>query len=91
MVPITATISVKDDADQNPFVTLVSIVSNEPGNPHDISAAISTAATNFSLMSARTGNNKAGRVYTITYSARNYCGSVAVATATVTVLHDERK
>lgn len=89
MVPISATISVKDDVDQNPLVTLDSIESNEPGNPHDVSANIGTGATTFSLMSSRTGSNKAGRVYTITYSARNYCGSTAIATATVTVPHDK--
>ncbi|BFG81416.1 hypothetical protein PTKU46_94500 [Paraburkholderia terrae] len=91
MVPISATVMVKDDVDQNPFVTLVSVASNEPGNPHDIAAAIGTGATSFSLMSTRTGNNKAGRVYTVTYSARNYCGSTTTATATVTVPHDQSK
>ncbi len=91
MIPITATVSVQDDVDPNPIVMLVSIVSNESGNPHDIAGAIGTNTTNFSLMSTRTGTDKAGRVYTITYSAKNYCGNVATATATVSVPHDERK
>jgi hypothetical protein len=89
MVTVTAMISIKDDYDQNPLITLVSVVSNPPGNPGDISADVGTPATSFSVMSARKGNDKAGRVYTATYSAKNYCGSVATAAATVTVPHDQ--
>lgn len=89
MVKITAAISVKDDFDQNPLITLVSVVSNPPGNSGDISADVGTAAATFSVMSARKGGNKAGRVYTATYSAKNYCGGVSTAAATVAVPHDQ--
>jgi hypothetical protein len=91
MVKVTAMISVKDDFDQNPLITLVSVVSNPPGNLGDISADVGTAATSFSVMSARQGNDKAGRVYSATYSAKNYCGSVSTAAATVVVPHDKGK
>ena len=89
MVKITAAISVKDDYDQNPLITLVSVVSNPSGNSGDISADVGTAATTFSVMSARKGSDKAGRVYTAIYSAKNYCGSVSTAATTVTVPHDQ--
>lgn len=91
MVKITAAISVKDDYDQNPLITLVSVVSNPSGNPGDVSADVGTAATTFSVMSARKGNEKAGRTYTATYSAKNYCGGVSTAGATVSVPHDHRE
>nr|WP_311528201.1 hypothetical protein [uncultured Ralstonia sp.] len=91
MVKITAMISVKDDYDQNPLITLVSVVSNPPGASGDISADVGTAATAFNVMSARKGNDKAGRIYTATYSAKNYCGSTSTATATVAVPHDQGK
>jgi hypothetical protein len=81
--------SVRDDFDQNPLITLDSVVSNPPGNPEDISADVGTAATSFSVMSASKGNGKGGRVYTATYSAKNSCGTVSTAAATVVVPHDQ--
>jgi hypothetical protein len=91
MVKVTAMISVKDDYDQNPLITLDSVVSNPPGDPGDISADVGTAATSFGVVSARQGNDKAGRAYIATYSAKNYCGSVSTAAATVVVPHDQGK
>ena len=74
---ITATITVTDNCDPNPTVTLVSVTSNEPetgflGNgdkgPDIEGAAIGTDDRAFSLRSERgTGGQNTGRVYTITY------------------------
>lgn len=91
MVPVKIAVSVQDDIDPKPLVTLVSVTSNQAGNPHDISAAIGTSTTDIGLVSTRTGQDKGGRVYTITYEAQNLCGGQASATTTVTVPHDRRK
>jgi hypothetical protein len=42
------------------------------------------------LKADRDGRNKAGRVYTVIYSATDASGNKATASATVTVTHDER-
>ena len=43
------------------------------------------------LRAEREGKNKAGRIYTITYSATDGSGNKTTASATVTVPHDERE
>ena len=48
--------------------------------------------TKFHMLRAkREGKNKAGRIYTITYSATDGSGNKATASATVTVPHDQGK
>jgi len=91
MVPVRIAVSVQDDIDLHPSITLVSVTSNEAGNPHDISAAIGTSTTDIGLASTRTGQDKAGRTYAITYQAQNVCGGQASATTSVTVPHDQRR
>jgi len=92
LVPITATITVKDDYDPAPEIKLESIVANEPLEKEDIKdAQIGTDDRLFKLKAEREGQNKAGRIYTVTYSATDGSGNKAIATATVTVAHDERK
>lgn len=97
MVPITATITVSDVCDAIPTVRLVSITSNEPDNglgdgdtANDIQgAAIGTDDRAFSLRSER-GGVGIGRIYTVTYEARDASGNTTLASATVTVAHDQR-
>jgi uncharacterized repeat protein (TIGR01451 family) len=92
---VTATITVKDNCDPNPSVTLASVTSNEPatgflGNgdkgPDIEGADIGTDVRIISLRSERgTGQGSTGRVYTITYRATDRSGNFTERTATVTV------
>lgn len=92
---VAATISVTDECDPNPAVTLISIVSNEPatgflGNGDkgaDVMGAVfGTDDRTFSLRAERgTGGQNTGRVYTITYRVTDSSGNSSEATATVTV------
>jgi len=92
MVPITATITVKDDYDPQPEINLVSITANEPLNKEDIQGAqLFTDVRKFSLAAKRAGANLAGRIYTVTYIAIDGSGNQTMASATVTVPHDQGK
>ena len=92
LVPITATITVKDDYDPQPQIKLESITANEPLEKEDIKdAKLGTDARQFKLKAEREGKNKAGRIYTVTYSATDASGNKTTASATVTVPHDRAK
>ena len=87
--PSTANISVKDDYDPAPEIKLESITANELIEAEDIrDARLGTDDRQFMLKAKSEGKNKAGRIYTVTYSATDASGNRAVATATVTVRHD---
>lgn len=91
-VPITVAITVKDNYDPKPEIKLESITANEPLGKDDIlGAAFSTDDRSFSLMATRAGTSASGRIYTITYSATDASGNRSMATATVTVPHDQAK
>ncbi len=91
LIPITAAITVKDDFDPAPEIKLESITPSEPAERGDIrDASLETDDRQFMLKAEREGKNKAGRVYTVIYSATDASGNKATASATVTVLHDER-
>lgn len=91
LVPITATITVKDDYDPAPEIQLVSITANEPLNKSDAKdVQPGTDDRQFQLKAERKEDNKVGRIYTVTYSATDGSGNKATSSATVTVLHDER-
>ncbi len=92
LVAIAATITVKDDYDPLPAIVLESITANELLEKEDIrDAKIGTDDRQFKLKAEREGKNKAGRIYTVTYSATDGTGNKATASATVTVPHDGRK
>ena len=91
-VPITATITVNDDYDPEPEIKLESITATETLTVGDIQdAQFATDDRSFSLAAKRDGNNMAGRIYTVTYSATDASGNKATASATVTVPHDQGK
>jgi len=93
---ITASVTVTDVCDPNPTVRLISIVSNEPenstgdGNTTDDvqDAAFGTDDRDFLLRAERKGNS-GGRIYTITYEARDASGNATVRTAQVIVAHNK--
>lgn len=90
LVPITATITVKDDYDPQPEIKLESITANETLDMEDAkNVEPGTDDRQFSLVAKRAGTNLAGRVYTVTYSATDASGNKATASATVTVPHDQ--
>jgi hypothetical protein len=89
LVTINASISALDDNYPNPQVRLGSITANEPLKTGDIVADFGTRAQTFKVISERKGNSKAGRVYTVTYSATNSCGNSTSASETIVVPHDQ--
>jgi len=91
-VTVHAIVNVSDNFDPNPTVTLLSVTSNEPDDglgdgdtPNDI--VIMNDFT-FKLRAERSGTGE-GRIYTITYQVTDSCGNSTVATATVTVPHNQ--
>ena len=92
LMPVSASITVKDDYDPEPEIKLESITSSEVLAADDIQGAqLGTDDRSFSLAAKRAGNNMAGRIYTVTYSATDASGNKATASATVTVPHDQGK
>ncbi len=89
LVPITASISVKDDYDTAPDIKLESITSNEILDKDDIKGIQYADIRQFQLKAEHKEGNKAGRIYTVTYSATDGTGNKTTASATVTVLHDD--
>jgi predicted extracellular nuclease len=87
---VQATVSVSDDADPEPVVTLVSVTSNEPDNApgnqdgNTVNDIVIVDQDTFRLRAERSGEGT-GRIYTITYRAADACGNTTVATATVSV------
>jgi hypothetical protein len=92
LIPITATLSASDVCDPSPQIRLLSITSNEPDNglgdgdtPGDVQdAAFGTDDRSFQLRAERSGRGT-GRIYTITYEARDQSGNATIQTATVSV------
>jgi len=92
MVTINATIYVHDDYDPNPKIELVSITANEPLDVGDIQVGkLFTDIRQFQLKAKRDGNNLAGRIYTVSYVAKDASGNMTMVGATVTVPHDQGK
>jgi hypothetical protein len=89
-VTVEATVTVSDDADPNPTVTLVSVTSSEPDNaPGDedgntTNDVVIVDQDTFQLRAERSDPGP-GRVYTITYEATDACGNTTTESATVTV------
>lgn len=98
LAPVSANVRATDDTDPNPTVTLLSITSSEPDtgtgdgdDPQDIQeAAFGTDDREFLLRAERAGKGP-GRVYTVTYQARDAAGNTATASTQVSVPHDKGK
>ncbi len=91
MVEIRVNVQVSDNRDPNPVVRLESITSNQGDNAigdGNTSNDIQVDNGRIFLRAERAGN-AGSRVYTLTYSARDRSGNVALATTTVTVAHDQ--
>lgn len=85
-------IAVTDDYDPQPEIKLESVTANESLGASDITdAQFGTDDRTFFLAAERDGANKAGRIYTITYSALDASGNKVTASTTVTVPHDQGK
>lgn len=92
MVPVAVKVDVQDDQDPQPTVVLVSATSNEPDNglgdgdfADDIQdASIGTDDRQLALRAERSGTGT-GRIYSLTYEARDAAGNTSQATVTVTV------
>jgi hypothetical protein len=91
MMPITATITVKDDYDPAPAVQLEAIMSNEVVDKDDVKGAEpGTLDRQFQLKAAHTEGNHAGRIYTVVYTATDGSGNKTTASATVNVPHEAK-
>jgi predicted extracellular nuclease len=89
-VDVTATVTVSDNFDTNPTITLVSVTSNEPDNApgkddgNTIDDIVIVDDFNFKLRAERSDTGT-GRVYTITYMVTDACGNSTTQSVTVTV------
>jgi hypothetical protein len=94
MTEITATIAVTDNRDTDPVVDLVSITSNEGddvrGDGHT-SNDVSIDPSGRIFVRAERSALAEGRIYTITWRARDQAGNTSTASATVTVPHDQKQ
>jgi len=95
LVPITIGITVEDACDAAPEWRILSVASNESDD------AKGDSNTSFDweiggdhtlkLRAERSGNSKAGRIYTIVLSIADASGNTTVADLVVTVPHDQGK
>jgi len=91
-VEIKANVTAYDIGDTSPEITLLSITSNEPdngiGDGNTIYDFVIVNDFTFNLREERAGTGS-GRIYTITYKATDASGNSALASATVTVKHNQ--
>ncbi|MDH5548132.1 MAG: hypothetical protein OEZ43_21355 [Gammaproteobacteria bacterium] len=89
MVEIVARLSISDNYYPEPLVVLESIRSNEVLHEGDIQGTeYGTSDTQIYLKATRNGNNKEGRIYTITYLAKDGTGNSTRVATSVTVQHE---
>lgn len=94
MVEIKVNTQVSDNVDRNPTVSLVSITSNEGQNVKgdgNTSTDIEIKPDGRVFLRAERSGTGTGRVYNLTYSARDAAGNVTQATAEVRVPRDKGK
>jgi len=89
---IKANVTAYDIGDPSLEITLVSVTSNEPdngiGDGNTIYDFVIVNDFTFNLREERAGTGS-GRIYTITYKATDASGNSALASATVTVKHNQ--
>ncbi|MBD3919479.1 right-handed parallel beta-helix repeat-containing protein [Paenibacillus sp. PR3] len=93
MVPIHVAVASSDSVSGLESVVLTSITSNEKLQPTDIQKAnynvpLIDSSDSFEVRADRSGDGD-GRVYTITYTAKDLAGNAATASVNVTVPHDQ--
>ena len=89
---VCATVSVSDDCDDNPVVSLLSVTSNEPDNGKgdgNTQNDIQIQGDDCFLLRAERSGGGDGRVYSIVYCATDSAGRTGCDTATVVVAHDQ--
>jgi len=94
MVEIKVNTQVSDNIDPNPTVTLTSITSNEGQNVKgdgNTSTDIEIKPDGRIFLRAERSGNGSGRVYTLTYTARDAAGNTTQATAQVSVAQNKGK
>jgi len=91
LVPVHVTATSRDDCDEEPSITLASIVSSDPDPSHeDIQgAAVGTPDFDFDLRAESEGKESA-RTYTICYDSRDDAGNDTRQCVMVHVQHDLR-
>lgn len=89
LVPVTLVPTVADAVDAAPACAITGVSGTDGASDADWTI---TGPLTLALRAERSGNAKAGRVYTIAVACADASGNVsAPATATVTVPHDQRK
>jgi hypothetical protein len=89
LIPVNVNFTVKDDDyDHLPEVKLESITANEPLDPGDIRDASFGIDDRYIKLRAH-HNGSSDRIYTVIYSATDASGNQTLASATVTVPHDQ--
>lgn len=96
MVEITPHITVSDNLDESPRVSLKSVTSNEPDDAPGsgdgrTTGDIKTTEDGRIYLRAERDARGNGRIYTITYSATDASANTSTASAIVTVPHDKGK
>jgi hypothetical protein len=91
-VTVKSTVTVEDNADAAPTLTLVSVTSDEPddatGDGHTINDVVIVDDYTFKLRAERSGNGD-GRIYLVTYQATDACGNSTLSSTPVYVPHDK--
>lgn len=97
MVDITVDVEVADVCDDDPQVVLDSVTSSEPDNGQGDGNTVNdiqgvqegTDDREFSLRSERSGRNRDGRTYTITYSVTDCAGNSTTESIEVRAPHNQ--
>lgn len=91
LIAVNTIFSIKDDDyDHLPEIRLESITANEPLEPGDIRDASFGIDDRYIKLRAH-HNGSSDRIYTVTYSATDASGNQTLASATVTVPHEQAK
>lgn len=89
MIPVTATVVVTDALSGPAGFDLVSVTSNEQ-DPGDIQGfVVGTPSVTGEVRAARFGNDKVGRVYTLSYQGKDIAGNTTLCSTEVSVPHNQ--
>jgi hypothetical protein len=95
MVPVTVTCVCEDICDISPVCMIISVVSSQPvndtGDGNTAPDWMITGDLSVDLRAERSGNDKGGRIYTITVECTDFSGNSSRAAVNVIVPHDKGK